>query len=397
MKGSESESKQLNILYTHRTRGADVEGVHIRGMSQAFAQQGHNVTLVAPPRTDADYSNSNGKKKTSKRNFWRSFSRHCPQLFFEFLELAYNCYLYSQLSKKIREQRVDFIYERYALNTFASVLFGNRHNIPVILEVNDATGIPRLRRHKAEFVARKIESWILNNCTAIITISSEFQRILGKVVRNREKISFVPNAVDPSIFNPSSYENEIRRKYCNGRVVVGFIGSFAFWHRVDLLIDTIPAIIQRVPNIHFLLVGEGSELDKCKEKVQVKQLNSYVTFTGRITPEKVPLYLKAMDIGVIPDSNTYGSPVKLFEYMAMGVVPVAPGLPPILDVIDDGETGVLFAPGSKSGLEAALLSLCQDSMRREVIAAKARKQVLERHLWRHNANHVLKIYRQFHG
>ena len=78
--------RQLNIVYAHRTRGVDVEGVHIRGITQAFIQQGHNVTFVAPPGTNTDYRNSKGKKKRFIRNFWRSFSQHCPQLFFEFLE-----------------------------------------------------------------------------------------------------------------------------------------------------------------------------------------------------------------------------------------------------------------------------------------------------------------------
>jgi len=396
MKDTVGAPKQLNILYAHRTRGADVEGVHIRGMSQAFIQHGHKVTFIAPPRT-GNGSNRNETKKGFTYNFWKNFSRYCPQLFFEFLELVYNFYLYFSLLQKSKEQRIDFIYERYALNTFASVLFGKRHNIPVILEVNDATGIPRVRKHKVEYIASKIEKWVLENCAAIVTISSEFQQILGQVVSSKEKISFVPNAVDPDIFNPANYDDEIRSKYCKDKVVVGFIGSFAFWHRVDLLIDIVPAIIQQTTNVHFLLVGDGRELDKCKEKVQTQQLSPYVTFTGRIPFAKVPLYLKAMDIGVIPDSNTYGSPVKLFEYMAMGVAPVAPKLPPIFDVLEDGETGVLFAPGSKSGLESALLSLCQDGARREAIAAKARKQVFERHLWCHNANHVLKIYHQLCG
>jgi len=387
-----NKSKNLKILYSHRTRGTDVEGVHIKGLSDAFIRFGHAVDFIAVPGANTPKKEKKGKNLKSK--LWDCISKYSPQLVFEFMELVYNFLLYIRLIRKVRRNCYDFIYERYALNTFATVLFAKRHNMPIILEVNDATGIPRVRRHKAESIAKYIERWVFRNSSAIITISSEFQRILKQRIPQHEKVTFVPNAVDPNVFNPDLYPNDIRTKIGREKIIIGFVGSFAYWHKVDLLIDIIPDIVTTVSNSHFLLVGDGTQLKDCKKKIEEQRLALHVTFVGKISPNKVPVYLKAMDIGVIPDSNTYGSPMKLFEYMAMEVVPVAPMLPPILDVIRDGETGILFDQGNKTYLKEALLSLCKNGKKRKMLAQNARRQVLKKHLWCHNASHVLDIYDQ---
>jgi len=389
-------SGRLNIVYSHRTRGEDVEGIHIRGIANAFNQLGHNVSYVTVPGVKTDSVVKNIKKDFSRQSsFWTSVSKYCPQILFEVMELFYNILLYTNLIKLIKKQRIDFIYERYALNTFATVMFGNKYNIPVILEVNDATGIQRVRKHKAEFIAKRIESWIFNNCDSIVTISSTFEHILHNKGVPKEKISFVPNAVDPLVFDPNLYNDQVRAQLnLHGKVVIGFIGSFAKWHGVEMLLKVMPEIIKTIPEAHFLLVGSGACLQDIKNMVEKMGMIEYATFPGKVPPEDVPNYLKAMDVGVIPDSNQYGSPMKLFEYMAMEVVPVAPNLPPILDVIEDSVTGFVFEQDDEKSMMLQLIRACRNSELRKQIGKYSREEVLRRHLWSHNANHVLRVYSQ---
>src|SRR5205807_2028966 len=87
-------------------------------------------------------------------------------------------------------------------------------------------------------------------------------------------------------------------------------------------------------------------------------------------------------------SNRFGSPVKIFEYMAMGVVPVGPRFGPLEEAIDDGATGLLFEPESEASLQAALEALIIDADRRAKLGAAARERVMARHLWEHNAAEV---------
>ena len=165
------------------------------------------------------------------------------------------------------------------------------------------------------------------------------------------------------------------------KIVIGFVGSFAFWHGVELLVGVIPDIVKSVPNVHFLLIGSGECLQDVKNGVAPKGLNRHITFTGKISPERVPLYLKAMDIGVIPNSNVYGSPVKLFEYMAMGKPVIATKLPGVM--MEFGKNnGIIFVDKPKDVVEKAIDII--EANKLLTLGAKARKCV-EKYDWNHIA------------
>jgi glycosyltransferase involved in cell wall biosynthesis len=71
-------------------------------------------------------------------------------------------------------------------------------------------------------------------------------------------------------------------------------------------------------------------------------MESAVIFSGPVSRDEVPAYIDAMDICVLPDSNAFGSPIALFEFMAMGKPCIVPDLGPMRDVIDDHVTGFVF-------------------------------------------------------
>src|SRR5262249_46201784 len=169
------------------------------------------------------------------------------------------------------------------------------------------------------------------------------------------------------------------------RAVLGFVGSFRSGHGIDLLMRVVPAILERYPEAAFLLVGDGSRRAAAEEQVAALDLGDRVRFPGRVAHAEVPDYIAAMDIGLMPHSNRFGSPVKIFEYMAMGVVPVGPRLGPLEEAIDDGVTGLLFEPENEASLQAAIEALIADPVRRHRLGAAARERVLAHHLWRHNA------------
>jgi glycosyltransferase involved in cell wall biosynthesis len=116
-----------------------------------------------------------------------------------------------------------------------------------------------------------------------------------------------------------------------------------------------------------------------------------VTFTGKIAHAAVPEHVATMDIGVMPESNLFGSPMKIFEYMAMGVAPVGPRYVPLEEAIDDGENGLIFDPRSVDDLARCLRTLAGDAEYRRRLGRAAREQVLAKHLWVHNAQAVLDL------
>jgi glycosyltransferase involved in cell wall biosynthesis len=78
---------------------------------------------------------------------------------------------------------------------------------------------------------------------------------------------------------------------------------------------------------------------------------------GRVPRDSVAWYIAAADICVIPDSNNFGSPIVLFEYMAMGKPVIAPNIGTINCVIVDGESGVLFNARDEQSFRAKIIRL----------------------------------------
>ncbi|GAB6098102.1 glycosyltransferase family 4 protein [Desulfatiferula olefinivorans] len=375
------DNKKLKVLYTHRTRGSDVESVHIMGIVNALKEKGHEVDLLSVPGA------STQKKNKLISKFFDFISLHLNQVLFEFAEFLYNFILYINLVKKFKNQKYDFIYERYALNTFATVLFANKMKIPILLEVNDATGIKRTRNHKLEFISKRFENWIFCNVDSVITISSKFVEIIEDRIGKNKKICFIPNAIDEKTFDIEKYPINYDKK-----VVVGFVGSFAQWHGVDMLLEVIPDILKTNKNIKFLIVGSGVTFQRFKLSIDSMGFSNEVELTGKVPHEMIPGYLAKMNVGVIPDSNEYGSPMKLFEYMAMNAVPVAPDLPPILDVIENEVNGLIFNRRDTNSLSKVLINICEHEELRKKITFNARVQVLNNHLWKHNAEKIIDIY-----
>ncbi|MFY9556630.1 MAG: glycosyltransferase, partial [Blastocatellia bacterium] len=118
------------------------------------------------------------------------------------------------------------------------------------------------------------------------------------------------------------------------------------------------------------------------------------TFTGRVSHDEVPAFLDACDILVSPHvdstdgSKFFGSPTKLFEYMAMAKPIVASRLGQIGDVIIDGENGLLVEPGDANALARAIERLAYDEALRARLGASARQTVIKRYTWKHNAARV---------
>ena len=122
-------------------------------------------------------------------------------------------------------------------------------------------------------------------------------------------------------------------------VVAGFVGTFGPWHGVEKLAEAIKSIPASVP-VRFLLVGSGSLHAEVEKQLEAEIASGRVIFTGAVAHDRVPALLDACDILVAPHvpladgSEFFGSPTKIFEYMAMGKGIVASRLGQIGEVLD---------------------------------------------------------------
>jgi len=152
--------------------------------------------------------------------------------------------------------------------------------------------------------------------------------------------------------------------------------------------------------VRFLLVGSGSLHAEVEKQLEG---DKRVIFTGAVAHERVPKLLDACDILVAPHvpladgSEFFGSPTKIFEYMAMGKGIVASRLGQIGEVLIDGETALLIEPGNVGELATAMLKLVESEELRKSLGARVREVAEREHTWTRNAQRVLDAYKSLTG
>jgi len=303
----------------------------------------------------------------------------------------------------IERIRPDFIYQRYARFSWAGVVAANRIKRPLLLEYNGSeVWVGKHWDHVGNLdLLERYERLNLDAAARIFVVSEVERRNLeargvagGKIVVN-------PNGVDVERFRPGVGGVEARRELqiADDEVVAGFVGTFGPWHGVEKLAEAIRKIPADV-KVRFLLVGSGS-LHAAVEK-QLEG-DKRVIFTGAVAHDRVAKLLDACDVLVAPHvpladgSEFFGSPTKIFEYMAMGKGIVASRLGQIGEVLVDGETALLVEPGDVEELRASILRLVESEELRKRLGARAREVAESEHTWKRNAQRVLDAYKSLTG
>jgi len=298
----------------------------------------------------------------------------------------------------IERAQPDFIYQRYSRFGWAGVVATLRTRRPLFLEYNGSeVWVGRHWDHVGRLdLLERYERLNLAAAARIFVVSEVERHNLEELGVDPGKIIVNPNGVDPDLFQPGVGGRQLRAdlNISDAEVVVGFVGSFGPWHGVLELAQAIKSIPPASP-VRFLLVGAGSLQGEMQSLLAG---DDRVVFTGAVAHSKVPELLDACDILVAPHvpladgSEFFGSPTKLFEYMAMGKAIVASRLGQIGEVLKHGETALLVEAGNVGELSAAIVTLAENIELRQQLGANAREIAVQRHTWKQNAERVLAAY-----
>jgi glycosyltransferase involved in cell wall biosynthesis len=396
----------VNILYLHRTQGAGVEGVHIWEIVRGLRAEGHSVRVLSPageatdpresgpgPREAVGAAASGGG--SGRTGLLGRISRHLPELVFELAEIAYNVVALARMSGRFAAVPLDLVFERYAIFSVAGALYARWRGCCWLLEVNYTARSPLVRRRSALLkpLAFRIDRWLFRRADGLVTVSSPLRDELVEVYGIApERIVVLPNAADPDRFSPQMPAVErISGRAHAGRRVIGFVGGFYPWHGLPLLVEAFARLVDQFDDLLLLLIGDGPERTTVEHLVAERGLTDRVILTGKVDHEGLPAHLATFHVGVMPDSNAYGSPMKIFEYMAMAKPVVVPDYAPLLDAVTDGVEGRVFRRGDVDSLTEALTDILADGDAHRRMGAAARAAVVRVHNWRANARSVLAL------
>ena len=371
-----------------RTGGA---AAHTTGVVRALAAKGWDVTLATASEPLDSAKNARVRRLAPPRPFG--------------LPVETNLY---RFGRSIPSQLADlpapsFVYQRHAVASYAGVLTARRAGVPLVLEYNGSEiWVARhwTRPLRYESLARAAEEASLRHANLIVAVSEVLRdELIGRGVE-RERIVCHPNGVDVDRLTPDRFTPDqraaLRRRFriANDAVVVTFVGTFGQWHGAGVLSRMIRAQAKwaRDADVRFLLVGDGLEM--AVVQAELSGLEDIATLTGLVPQEEVAAYLASSDVLVAPHvpnpdgTRFFGSPTKLFEYMASGKAIVASDLDQIGDVLRD-DLAILVRPGDVDDLARGVREAVADPARRRRLGDRARRHVLEHFTWNHQVDAIL--------
>jgi len=314
------------------------------------------------------------------------------------------------VGRMVRAFRPDVVMERYYNFAGCGIYWAHRLGLPSLLEVNalivDPPEVPK--RRLDDLLGGPMRRWAVRQCLWATRIVTPLHTTVPPEVP-RERIVEIPWGANTAHFRPevrSERAGEVaaRRDRLGlprqARVVV-FLGTFRAWHGAMEFVQAGVQLAARRSEVCFLLVGEGPQRPAAEALCRKSGLEGRFRFTGGVPYEEVPLYLALAEVGVAPFQTRYHpalraagffwSPLKIFEYMAMGLPVVTTAVSPLDRIVRPGEEGLLVAEGDVVGLASAIAALLDAPEQARAMGQNARRRVVAEYSWERHCERLERV------
>ena len=322
-------------------------------------------------------------------------------------DYRYNEHFTNQVRAHLGDRRPAFVYQRYCLNNYSGVELARGYGVPLVLEFNGSEvwvnrNWGKRPAARYERLSEQIERVNLTAADLIVVVSQPIKDDLVAAGIPADRILVNPNGVDCERYSPNVAAGPVRGRHgLEGRTVIGFIGTFGPWHGAEVLVDAVGGLLREHPTyrdrIRLLLIGDGATMPEVCKRLGAWGLTDVCVRTGLVPQQEGPGYLAACDLLVaphVPNSDGtpfFGSPTKLYEYMAMGKGIVASALGQIAEVLEHDRTAWLVTPGRSQSLAAGLKTLIDDPVRCARLGAAARDTAVSRHSWHRHTTRIIEV------
>ncbi len=221
-------------------------------------------------------------------------------------------------------------------------------------------------------IGRVIGRLLMSVAQRVIVLAPTYQREMGKAWK-RDDLVWAPNMADIALFRNMSADTPAPWLAPGDRAIL-FVGRLSAPKGVYDLLDAIPRVIERHPEVRFVMVGvaESDAMEPViRAEAERRGITPRVTFLGSLEGRNKAAAFVTSQMIVVP-SWTEAFPVVIPEAMAAGLPVIATGVGAIPDFVKDGEDGFLVAPRAPQDLADRICRLLDDEGLRHRISERVR-------------------------
>lgn len=239
----------------------------------------------------------------------------------------------------------------------------------------------------------------LQEATKIIAISNYTKKRLLELGVPESKVMVIPGGVDVAFFKPRSPKpKKVANFSLHGKKVLLTVTRLENYKGVDTVLKALPELIQKFPDIIYLVVGRGPEEQTLKNLSRSLGIEHSVIFTGALTPEELVRAYQSCDVFVLDtrhipgrDDTVEGFGLVFLEAGACGKPVVAGDNGGVRDAVLHEKTGLLVNPHRTEPLVEAVIHLLSNPSLCENLGQAGRKRVETEFTWERVARQILDV------
>jgi glycosyltransferase involved in cell wall biosynthesis len=285
-------------------------------------------------------------------------------------------------------ERYDLIQAHWVIpNAPVAALVGRLRRIPVVISLHGSDVYMAERIKPVGWAAR----WAFRRSAAVTASSPDLleraQRLGATRIPGRAAV--IPYGVDPATFKtPDRSRPDIRRElgFTLEQPVLLMVGRLVYKKGFEYALRAMPEVLQAFPATCLVIAGAGDLLQPLQKLAADLQIQSNVRFEGAVPHDRLPDYLAASDLFLLPSivddqGNVDGLPNALLEAMSMSKAVIASKVAGVPLAVEDGQNGRLVPPRDPAALSQAIRELLADPALREKYGQAARRKIVDDLNW----------------
>jgi glycogen(starch) synthase len=377
--------------YPPRTVGGLAQ--HVADLTSRLSARGVDVVLVTCGEHDIrEFEVVDGVKVHRVRAY------HLSAPDFRTWVLQLNLAMLEHVMSGLDERGFDLVHAHDWLVAYVARACKHAWKIPLVATIH-ATESGRnqgLHNDDQRYISN-VEWWLTYEAWRVFCCSWFMHRELtGFFQLPQDKVCVIPNGVDPARFEVN-VDTAFRNQYAHHtEKIVFFVGRLVNEKGVQVLLESAPRILGRVPNVKFVISGRGPAEEQLRRRAEELGIANRVYFTGFIDDNTRNRLYRVADAAVFPSLyEPFG--IVALEAMAARTPVVVSDTGGLSEIVQDGVDGLKAVPGNADSLADKICSLFLDPGLAGRIRENAFRKVTSEYNWENIADRTIAVYEEVSG